>query len=48
MAKLQEPYAIEEQIEICEVPAPPMKELQRGELIKEKCVHTDSKRKWIL
>ena len=36
MAKLQEPYAIEEQIEICEVPAPPMKELQRGELIKEK------------
>ncbi len=32
----QEPYTIEEQIEICEVAAPPMKELQRGELIRDK------------
>ncbi len=36
MARLQEPYCIEEQIEICEVPAPPMKEVHRAELIKEK------------
>ncbi|MCD8339193.1 MAG: M20/M25/M40 family metallo-hydrolase, partial [Burkholderiales bacterium] len=33
---LQEPYTIEEQIEICEMPAPPMKELHRGELIRDK------------
>lgn len=35
-AKLQEPYTIEEQIEICEVAAPPMKEAKRAELIHEK------------
>ncbi len=33
---LQEPYTIEEQIEICEMPAPPMKETNRGELIRDK------------
>lgn len=32
----QEIFTIEEQIEICEVPAPPMREQKRAELIAQK------------
>ncbi len=33
---LQEPYTIEEQIEICEVAAPPMNEYRRAEVVRDK------------
>lgn len=44
----QEIFTIEEQIEICEVPAPPMQEQKRAELIAQKIEATVLRRRLIL